>query len=279
MSADRDWYEDSITETTAQARVLGMRGYDVSRIDWRDYPQVLETGLMPRRHPDTGVIYLEGLIPAPRLFSAAEAEAVSQPFAVPLREFVDNKEDAPDPLLADDENGALAPARGLLMMVGKGGRGKTTLAVDLALSVASGVPWLGFDVPRPLRVLLIENEGPKRPFQDKLAAKLAAWPHEITGAIFVRSLNWGSFSFADDEQATQLRAFVVAERIDLVVADPLDTVGVEGVGSPEDTRKFMGVDEGRRAVQRHRVPAPSSPAQRSDRRRVGRGGGSVGRKA
>jgi hypothetical protein len=87
--------------------------------------------------------------------------------------------------------------------------------------------------------LLVENEGPREPFRRKLEIKRELWPHEIAGAVFVQTFNWGGFTLADDVHVKALRAFIEREQIDLVMGDPLDSLGIEGVGSPEDTRKFM----------------------------------------
>jgi len=48
--------------------------------------------------------------------------------------------------------------------------------VDLALHLAAGVDYPPFTVPRPVSVLLIENEGPEELFAEKLRARLAAFP-------------------------------------------------------------------------------------------------------
>jgi AAA domain len=113
--------------------------------------------------------------------------------------------------------------------------------VDAAFHLASGRDWLGFKVPRPLRVLIIENEGPQEMFRRKLEAKAAAWFHEIRGAIFVHTFDWGGLDMRDKEQRRRLREHIAEYRIDLVFGDPLDSCGLEGVGSPEDTRAFMAL--------------------------------------
>ena len=46
---------------------------------------------------------------------------------------------------------------------------------DLVAHLGSGTPWLGFAVGRPVRILVIENEGPRVKFREKLARKLATW--------------------------------------------------------------------------------------------------------
>lgn len=158
------------------------------------------------------------------------------PFALTLDEFIAAKSDAPAALIGD-ETETLLPAGGLLIMFAKGGRGKTTAIVDALPHLASGVPWLGFPIDHPLRVLLIENEGPREPFRQKLETRTKAWTHEITGEIFIYTENWGALKLTTDAQ--RLRQFITENTIDVVIGDPLDSLGITGVGSPEDTREFV----------------------------------------
>jgi AAA domain len=163
-----------------------------------------------------------------------------RPFALPLDEFIAAKSETP-PALVGDETENLLPAFGLLILFAKGGKGKTTMIVDAALHFASGVDWLGFTIARPLRVLFIENEGPREPFRAKLELKRKLWQHELRGAIYVQTFEWGAFTLADNNDVERLRVYCAENEIDVVIGDPLDSLGVDGVGSPEDTRKFMAL--------------------------------------
>ena len=165
---------------------------------------------------------------------------MTEPFALPLDAFIDAVSDAP-PALIGSEADNLLPAGGLMLLAGKPGVGKTTLALDLAFHAASGRDWLDLEVPRPLRVLLIENEGPREPFRRKLEAKRDAWAHSLGGAIFVHALDWGALTLASAASRQALRDFLDAEEIDLVIADPLGGLGVQGVGSPAETRDFVAL--------------------------------------
>jgi AAA domain len=169
-----------------------------------------------------------------------ETRQNAEPFALALETFIAEKSETP-PALIGDASENLLPATGLMIVVAKGGKGKTTLIVETTLHLASGVDWFGFAIGRPLRVLFIENEGPREPFRAKFEQKLQAWPHELKGAVFVHTFDWGSFTLAAAEHAARLRAFVEENEIDVVIGDPLDSLGVDGVGSPEDTRKFMAL--------------------------------------
>ncbi len=81
--------------------------------------------------------------------------------------FVDVDEAGAAALVGDDEN-VLVPEGGDVMFYGDGGAGKTTLMLDLALHLAAGDDWLGILVERPVRVAIIENEGPRPLFRAKL---------------------------------------------------------------------------------------------------------------
>lgn len=162
-----------------------------------------------------------------------------EPYALALAEFVARRLESRPPLLGTEEDNLL-PAGGLLILVARGGKGKTTLSIDACFHLASGIEWLGFTVQRALRILIIENEGPVEPFRRKLERKASGWSHAVPGAIFVKTFNWGAFTVEDEAERKRLRAFLEQERIDLVVGDPLDSLGMKGVGSPAETRDFMG---------------------------------------
>src|SRR5262245_13218315 len=162
------------------------------------------------------------------------------PFALELDDFLAARAVLPEALVGDADN-VLLPTGGLLIEFAKGGRGKTTLTIDFAFHAVSGVAWLGFPIPRPLRVLFVENEGPRESFRAKLERKRAAWTSDLPGAFYVHSFSWGAFTLADGGHLDELREFVTSEAIDVVIGDPLDTLGLRGVGSPEETREFLAL--------------------------------------
>jgi hypothetical protein len=133
-------------------------------------------------------------------------------------------------------------ARKSLVFLGAlGGHGKTTLSVDLFLHLAAGVDYPPFTVPHPVSVLIIENEGPEEMFAEKLAARLAGFPHELKGRLDVCTVDWGGFSLASEPLRERLTQEIAEKGYDLVFGDPLDSLGIAGVGSPEDTREFLAL--------------------------------------
>src|SRR5206468_3526077 len=95
---------------------------------------------------------------------------------VTLEEFVAVDEPGAEPLATGSDGGSIIPAGGLVVAYGNGGAGKTTALIDAAMHFCAGSSWLGLVTPaRPLRVVWIENEGPRPEFRKKLGVKLAAW--------------------------------------------------------------------------------------------------------
>lgn len=177
-------------------------------------------------------------------FVALEAPGVPVPRLriMPASEFL-LLDDTHAPPLVGTEQDTLVTTGGLLIMAGEGGASKTTLTLDGIAHFASGTPWLGWPTGNghgAVRVLVIENEGPRPKFRQKLAAKQEAWAGEpFLDNVYVYTEPWGHFSFAEEAQRAELRDALTELRIDLVVADPLDSLGVEGVGGPDETRQFM----------------------------------------
>lgn len=181
-----------------------------------------------------------------------EPSAPDTPIFVDAFDFVAERSDPVEPLWGSKEI-ALIDRGGFVLLCGRPGCGKTTFVLDLACHLAAGVPYPPRDeenkraptpwpVPRPVKIALIENEGPKRKFQDKLAAKLASFPHpirEVGGRLVVQTWAWGSFSFADRSYTARIRRELDELEIDLVIGDPLALLGLEGVGSPAETRAFL----------------------------------------
>jgi hypothetical protein len=144
-----------------------------------------------------------------------------------------------EPLLG--QPGAIFLAVGSLLMVyGPDGSGKTTWTIDGIAHLAAGEPWLGIPVPRPVRVAVIENEGPPSLFQQKLEAKIATWDGPaFADNVFVFAGPWGEFTFADPDARTALAGFCDEHQVDVVTANPTLGLGVAASGRPDETQQFV----------------------------------------
>lgn len=181
-----------------------------------------------------------------------EPTAPRGPLFLAAHDFASRQFAPPEPLLGTDELPILAVGS-FNLLAGRPGAGKTTTLLDLACHMAAGIPWPSVDpanekapkpwpVPRPLRVALIENEGPQESFRGKIDRKLKHFPHSIEeagGCLLVQTMRWGTFSFADTSIADQLRDELDMHGIDIVMGDPLASLGLEGVGSPAETFAFV----------------------------------------
>ena len=151
--------------------------------------------------------------------------------------------------LLGSEDDALIPERGDVMTYGDGGVGKTTLMIDLGCHFAAGDDWLGIEVAQPLRVLLIENEGPRPRFRHKLRRKQEAWTGSPLGdRLLVFEEPWGGFSYADPVWRRRLAEAIRELEIDVVIVGPLTASGMDLPGTMQECRDFLAlVDEVRDA--------------------------------
>jgi hypothetical protein len=144
------------------------------------------------------------------------------------------------PVLLGTATDKVLPAYGLAIVYGKGAAGKTTLTMTAVAALASATPWLGIPVPSPARILMVENEGPKAPFVEKIQRFADQWEGpDFLGNIVFYEEPWGRFSLADRGMRDDLLDFTRDQRIDLVVAGPLRGLGMSGPGAPAETDAFM----------------------------------------
>lgn len=153
--------------------------------------------------------------------------------------FVNRDDDPVVPLLGTIDQ-VVMPAGSLSFWYGAGGVGKTTLLLDMIAHAAAGIPWLDITVRRPLRILVLENEGPRAMFRDKLRKKAAGWD----GPSFLENLHvvenpWAAVTLADRAHLEAIRDHCERRGIDLVVAGPLKRLGQHGAGTPDETWAFV----------------------------------------
>jgi hypothetical protein len=135
----------------------------------------------------------------------------------------------------------LLPRFGWVMPWGQAGSGKTSLLVDLLFHACSGIDWLGWHVERPLRIVVIVNEGIPGALQDKLKQKLERWSHDdalVLDNLSVWVSPWGEFTFRDERHVEYVRSFALDVDADYVALDPLHTVATTNTGAPDETEAF-----------------------------------------
>jgi len=209
-------------------------------------------GTHPASDPEDGVKGA-GASRVPYVVGTQGRDAPSSPSDVSVSEVRLEVEDADafaavdeasaEPLLGDDDNTILA-AGGSAVYYGDGGAGKTTLGLDRACHLAAGDDWLGLPVPNPVRVLWIENEGPRGKFRQKVRAKLAAWDGSpLEKRLHVLSAPWARFTFANTQMRVELVALLASREIDVVIAGPVSRLGAEGGGTPQEIQAFVDLLE------------------------------------
>ena len=178
--------------------------------------------------------------PAVELASESPAEPHIEPFEVLGREAVWSM--PPVEFLVDQ----LLPEKSFCMMYGSPGAGKSFMAIDLALSVAHGRPWHGFDTKQGA-VLYIAAEGiggfGKR---WKAWEKHKAIEKDVPLLVLPKAVN-----FMDEEQLSKLMATIehLDEPIVMVV---VDTVHRVMHGSDENSASEMAhFIDACDAIQRH----------------------------
>ena len=157
---------------------------------------------------------------------------------VTLEEFAAVDEPGAEALLGLKDS-AVIPAGGNVMFYGVGGAGKTTIVIDLGCHLAAGDDWLGIQVARPLRVLLVENEGPRPFFRRKLDRKREAWRGSpLDGRVQVLDEPWAELNLDNLEHRDAFASALRDAKIDVVVIGPLNKIGMNDAGTIQETRDF-----------------------------------------
>lgn len=171
---------------------------------------------------------------------ATPASRVQPIEVVPLERFAATDEPGTEALAVTSDGATAIPAGGDVMFFGGGGAGKTTLEIDLTFALASGKTWLDTITPvRPLRIAIIENEGPRSEFRLKLRRKLAHHGADaLDGRVIVLAEPWAEFTLGDETHRAMLADALNAHEADMLVAGPLVSMGMIGGGTPDEVRAF-----------------------------------------
>jgi hypothetical protein len=202
-------------------------------------------------HPDE-LKRIAAQVDALRTYSGRPVDLVE---LVSLEHFVNEDEGGAEPLVGTGED-ILVPIGGDVLFYGTGGAGKTTLSIDLAFHLAAGDDWLGIPIPRPVRVLLVENEGPRPLLREKLRRKLAAWRGSlIDDRILVWQAPWGEFTLASPASRATIASQIKENAIDVLIAGPVTRIGMEQAGTLQEVRDFMRLVEEVRRIAARRFAA------------------------
>jgi AAA domain len=155
---------------------------------------------------------------------------------VTAEEFAAVDEPGAEPIVGE-EGQILIPKGGDVMFYGDGGAAKTTLSIDLACHITTGTEWLGYPVPSPVNVHLIENEGPRALFRSKLRHKLEKW--EPGARLTVQEAPWAAFTFAEPEWRQALAKHIDEREIDVLLVGPLTRIGMNAGGTLQEVNAFM----------------------------------------
>ncbi len=133
----------------------------------------------------------------------------------------------------------LIPEGGDVMFYGDGGAAKTTLSIDLACHLATPREWLGHSIGRAVSVLIIENEGPRPLFRQKIRHKLDAWNEPLHGRVKVQEAPWAQFTLATAEWRAGLAETVKDHEIDVLIIGPLTRIGMNTAGTLQEVVAFV----------------------------------------
>jgi hypothetical protein len=110
---------------------------------------------------------------------------------------------------------------GALLISGPQKVGKSLFATQLALSLAGGQPFLGFDIGGGgYRVLNLQAEVAERRMQQRFAQQVRSFPDDAPAGVLTASV-FSSVKLDEDEGAGQVLGWVDEHHPNLVIVDPL----------------------------------------------------------
>lgn len=115
----------------------------------------------------------------------------------------------------------LVPRRAITFLAGQPKVGKSTIALDLAISAASGQPFLGFPTTRPAKVIVVSEED--RPAVVKRRTWRIARAHGIDepNRLPISFATQFRFRLDEDEKVKRLVGDIEGGQCDLLILDPL----------------------------------------------------------
>jgi len=112
---------------------------------------------------------------------------------------------------------------GLTYLGGENKTGKSVIAMDVALSLALGKDFLGFEVQLPRRVLLVQQEISDSAMQDRIDKMFIGLSKDSLQNLIVPRRPDRRWKLTREKDREQLGQMVRDYRIDLVILDPIST--------------------------------------------------------
>ncbi|MGA2585466.1 MAG: AAA family ATPase [Candidatus Aminicenantales bacterium] len=222
---------ESLLKDAASVKILKLPGLrekeDIS--DW------LENGL-------EGKEYLERLIKDTPQYRKALIPSARTSGVESLKEFLE-KPIPPRQCLM----GSLLAKKELTILSGPAKLGKSILSLNIALSLANGKPWLGFDINQPCRVLLIQQEVSEESLQERLKkmmggvlpAATSPDPSSALENLFLKSER--GLLLDSDEGLKKIRGIIEEISPDIVFLDPMYTFHTKKENTAEDMAAFFRI--------------------------------------
>lgn len=116
----------------------------------------------------------------------------------------------------------LLPTGGSMLLYGDPKVGKSYAALQLACCVTSGVEWLGFGVPKPMKVVYVQLDTPRSLWADRVQT-LAESGYPVEGIHFAdrETLETHPFNILDPEHFIKLQNALLAIGPGIVIFDTL----------------------------------------------------------
>ena len=135
------------------------------------------------------------------------------------------------------------PTKGLAMIYGPRGIGKTHLTLGCAYAVASGGSFLRWSAPSPRRVLVIDGEMPAITLQDRMGKIVNAAPLAPPEPEYLRllamDLQEGAFDLGNEADQAALESDLIG--VDLIIVDNISTLA--RLGRENEAESWLPVQE------------------------------------
>jgi hypothetical protein len=183
--------------------------------------------------PDEKRARLEEVIEKTPLYKAEAPEPLAK--ITTMTEFVDK------PLPPRDVLMRFWAEKGQLTILGGPQKsGKSTLAMNVGLSLVLGKKFMDFDVPQPRRVLYIQQEISEAAMQERARKMLGSTPPSSVSGFMLENRAGHPLKLTKAADRESLRRLLQVCRADLVILDPLSTFHDKDENSATEMSEVLG---------------------------------------